>query len=237
MRMTFSFAVVVGVAGYLFFANAKACSGARVHDRDWLVNEYEAEIQSLVLRNWTGPFGLGGEKCEVDFVQLPGGDLLSAKANFNCQFGSAARQSAVDALMRTQLPYKGFESIFQRSFTLVFSSGQSVPLDAGRISNAEEVRGICFADRPATIDMNYRDAHPVRYPLEAVKNHHEGRVVLEVYVGSDDLVAGVHIRQSSGFTELDAAALDAARSWRYTATRRDGVAVPSQVNVPVTFFF
>lgn len=74
-----------------------------------------------------------------------------------------------------------------------------------------------------------------RYPLDALRNGIEGRVVLRVLVGSDGTVRRVKINQSSGSDSLDAAALSAVERWRFNPARLSGQKVEHEVLVPVKF--
>jgi protein TonB len=46
------------------------------------------------------------------------------------------------------------------------------------------------------------------YPPEALKQHHEGRVVVKLAIGTHGLVHGCTVTQSSGYAELDKATCD-----------------------------
>lgn len=76
---------------------------------------------------------------------------------------------------------------------------------------------------------------PPHYPDEAVRQHHEGTVLLVVTIGADGLPLDVAVEQSSGFAELDAAALASARGWRFHALQPDGTATTAKARVPVRF--
>jgi protein TonB len=76
---------------------------------------------------------------------------------------------------------------------------------------------------------------PPPYPIDALRAGIEGRVVLRVLVGADGRVARLQIESSSGFSSLDAAALDAVRRWRFEPARRLGRAVDFEVLAPVKF--
>jgi protein TonB len=91
------------------------------------------------------------------------------------------------------------------------------------------------ADHPPMIDMTYKNQHPPRYPMPAVAAHHQGVVVLNVYVDAQNRVSKVEVRKSSGYPELDAAAAAAAQNWRFTAGVKNGKPYASVVRVPVTF--
>jgi len=59
--------------------------------------------------------------------------------------------------------------------------------------------------------------------------------VVRFTVGPDGSTIRVQIAQSSGNNELDRAALDAARQWKFKPATRDGEPVESQVNLHIEF--
>jgi protein TonB len=61
------------------------------------------------------------------------------------------------------------------------------------------------------------------------------RVRLRVVVTEDGGVGGVTVIVSSGRAALDAAAVAAARTWRFLPARRDGAPIASAVLVWVSF--
>ncbi|WP_369927542.1 energy transducer TonB [Xanthomonas sp. NCPPB 2632] len=79
-----------------------------------------------------------------------------------------------------------------------------------------------------------RQATPM-YPPQAVRQHHEGTVRLEVSIGTDGRVSEARVLESSGFPELDRSALLAIRSALYSPGRSNGRPVNSTVTVPITF--
>jgi colicin import membrane protein len=86
-----------------------------------LSDEYAAAIQNAVTSNWLRPTNMPTVPCKVHIVQLPGGDVMSAKADPSCPYDEAGRRSIENAVLRAQpLPYKGFESVFQRTLTFTF---------------------------------------------------------------------------------------------------------------------
>jgi colicin import membrane protein len=86
-----------------------------------LSDEYLAAIQNAVTPNWLRPDNMPNVPCQVHIVQLPGGDVMSAKADSSCPYDEAGRRSIENAVLRAQpLPYKGFESVFQRNLTFTF---------------------------------------------------------------------------------------------------------------------
>ncbi|WP_266157837.1 energy transducer TonB [Dyella silvatica] len=90
-------------------------------------------------------------------------------------------------------------------------------------------------DSPASIDTQYQAANPARYPAQAIRQRHAGTSMLFIEIGADGLVHDVKIFQSSGYQELDQAAIAAAYMWRYKAAIISGHAVASYVHIPVNF--
>jgi colicin import membrane protein len=86
-----------------------------------LADEYIAAIQNAVTPNWTRPDNIPAVPCQVHIVQSPGGDVMSATVDSSCPYDDAGRRSVENAVLRTKtLPYKGFESVFQRNLTFTF---------------------------------------------------------------------------------------------------------------------
>jgi iron complex outermembrane receptor protein len=73
-----------------------------------------------------------------------------------------------------------------------------------------------------------------RYPASAATEHRGGRVELRVKVGADGLVAATEVVLSAG-ADLDAAAIEAVRRFRFAPATRNGVATPSWIRVPFVF--
>jgi colicin import membrane protein len=86
-----------------------------------LADAYVAAIQNAVTPNWTRPDNMPKVPCKVHIVQSPGGDVMSASVDSSCPYDDAGRRSVENAILRTKtLPYKGFESVFQRHLTFTF---------------------------------------------------------------------------------------------------------------------
>jgi protein TonB len=63
----------------------------------------------------------------------------------------------------------------------------------------------------------------------------QGRVVLEVYILANGTVGEAKIKQSSGFSRLDNAALQAVKKWRYKPARRGQQAIDFWYVQPLSF--
>lgn len=79
-----------------------------------------------------------------------------------------------------------------------------------------------------------QNAQP-EYPRDAQRRGLSGRVLLRVDVAADGTATNVDFVQRSGAPELDRAAMNAVRKWRFAPARSDGKPVASSVNVPVDF--
>ena len=73
------------------------------------------------------------------------------------------------------------------------------------------------------------------YPSTARRLGVEGTTMLRVHVGADGRVGDVVVESSAGHTDLDQAAVDAVRRWRFEPARRGTEAVAMWVRLPVEF--
>ena len=75
------------------------------------------------------------------------------------------------------------------------------------------------------------------YPNSARRLGVEGTTLLRVHVQKDGRVDDVTVQESAGHPDLDQAATDAVRRWRFEPGRRGDDPVASWVLVPVVFRF
>lgn len=87
----------------------------------------------------------------------------------------------------------------------------------------------------ARFDADYLKNPPPTYPTLSRRAREEGRVLLLVQVSAKGLATDVRIRQSSGFTRLDDAALEAVKQWHFVPAKRGDEAVAASVIVPIVF--
>jgi TonB family protein len=73
------------------------------------------------------------------------------------------------------------------------------------------------------------------YPPEALRQHHEGTVTVRLKLGADGAPLEVLVEKSSGYSELDAAAVSSVSTWKYRPATRDGQNVEITSLVPLTF--
>jgi protein TonB len=82
-----------------------------------------------------------------------------------------------------------------------------------------------------------RGGYQVRpsYPSSARRLGIEGMTTLRVYVGADGRVGDVVVHESAGHPDLDSAAADAVKRWRFEPARHGTEAVGVWVLLPVEF--
>lgn len=74
-----------------------------------------------------------------------------------------------------------------------------------------------------------------RYPPEAQRRGVAGTVLLRVHIRADGDAGDIDLVQGSGSRDLDRAAVDAVRRWRFAPATRNGQPVESSVQVPIAF--
>lgn len=82
---------------------------------------------------------------------------------------------------------------------------------------------------------SYRRNFPPLYPREAFLRNIQGTVWIRAAIDPKGHPSQVSVEQSSGSSLLDEAALKAAREWAFIPARRAGIAVSTQVRIPIRF--
>lgn len=84
--------------------------------------KYMIAIQQIVTQNWLRPpTAQAGLRCEVNVVQIPGGEVISATVGRPCNADPVTRRSIIAAVERAgNLPYRGFEDVFAREINFTF---------------------------------------------------------------------------------------------------------------------
>jgi protein TonB len=73
------------------------------------------------------------------------------------------------------------------------------------------------------------------YPATARRLGIEGTALLRVFVDAEGRVGNIVVKQSAGHPDLDRAAADAVRRWRFEPARRGPDTVAMWVELPVEF--
>lgn len=88
---------------------------------------------------------------------------------------------------------------------------------------------------PPAQDITYNSHYPPHFPPEAIRAGHYGTVVLMIYVDAKGEIGDIRVDRSSGYPELDASAIDAAKHWVYMPAAENGIPQPGWVRTPVNF--
>ncbi|MGH8062509.1 MAG: energy transducer TonB [Pseudoxanthomonas sp.] len=76
---------------------------------------------------------------------------------------------------------------------------------------------------------------PPRYPGAALRRGESGTVLVRVEVDASGMPAGVALVQRSGSRDLDRAAMEAVREWRFQPAQRNGQAIAASLVIPIDF--
>lgn len=87
---------------------------------------------------------------------------------------------------------------------------------------------------PPGADPGFRN-NPPDYPEAARRRGEEGIVRLTLRVAPDGRVAAAEVTTSSGYGELDRAAIEAARGWRFRPAMRASVPVAAMLTTALHF--
>lgn len=91
-------------------------------ERNKLMALYQLAVISSVERQWNKPPSANKNLiCHVKVRQLPGGGVMDATIISPCNANSIVKNSIIAAIKKADpLPYKGFESVFDRTATFIF---------------------------------------------------------------------------------------------------------------------
>lgn len=87
---------------------------------------------------------------------------------------------------------------------------------------------------PSTMPRVLKGAEPP-YPAVARRMGQEGSVLLRVRVDALGRAEAVEVARTSGYSVLDAAAMNAVRGWRFVPAQAEGRAIAAWVTFTVTF--
>jgi TonB family protein len=120
----------------------------------------------------------------------------------------------------------------------------------GQLGILATLTGVCFAGvlaasaqadepagyKPPHVDVSGGNMQPV-YPSTAAFGAEQGSVVMQALVNSDGKVERMKLARSSGYDDLDNAALAAVMHWKFVPASRDGqfYEMPKWATVTVEF--
>lgn len=91
------------------------------------------------------------------------------------------------------------------------------------------------ADPAQNHDASVIHREPPEYPSSALRKHQSGTVTLRVTVDAAGKPADIRVEQGSGTWSLDRAAKKAVSKWLFSPKVENGVAVSSELLIPVDF--
>lgn len=120
-----------------------------------------------------------------------------------------------------------------------FAHRQDVPMASSSMLSAEVVQPPFTTPPTAPVfitNPDYRSPpRPPVYPQRAIRFGQEGTVLVRAQLSERGDVIDVELREGSGHSLLDKAALKAVRQWLFKPATRDGRAVLATVDLPVHF--
>lgn len=83
---------------------------------------YTKALTDAIRNNWTQPDNVSSlQVCKIVIRQIPGGEVVDAQVDPSCPYDEQGRRSVEAAVLKAQpLPYRGFESVFNRTLTINF---------------------------------------------------------------------------------------------------------------------
>ena len=90
-------------------------------------------------------------------------------------------------------------------------------------------------DIGASVDISSKNMNPPRYPPAAFRAGIQGEVILIIDVDANGNVTNVSVERSSRNRDLDRAAMEAARKWKFNPSIVNGQKAAGRVRVPVNF--
>jgi protein TonB len=90
------------------------------------------------------------------------------------------------------------------------------------------------ADRITPLPIDGQSPPPT-YPVAALRRGETGTAVLRIQVDAQGHPGGVALIQRSGSRDLDRAAMEAVRKWRFQPAVQDGEPIAGAVDIPVEF--
>ncbi len=99
----------------------------------------------------------------------------------------------------------------------------------------ERATAVAAADSEPVFNAAYLNNPAPYYPKSAKRRGIQGKVLLSVLVKKDGTAGDIQVSKSSGSNDLDEAALDAVKQWKFIPAKNKGSIVEAKVIVPVEF--
>lgn len=93
---------------------------------------------------------------------------------------------------------------------------------------------LASGDTPARVDSSFPNPQPP-YPESAQLSGEAGIVLVDVYVRSSGRPTKVRVARSSGFNDLDTAAVQGVLNWHFVPATRDGDTISDWTTVKIVY--
>jgi protein TonB len=94
--------------------------------------------------------------------------------------------------------------------------------------------GALANETPAHVDLSQPHPQPP-YPDSALTSGEQGTIFMDLYVRPSGRISRFRVSQSSGFEDLDNAAVESVLNWRFVPAIQDGDPVSDWTTVKVVF--
>lgn len=144
--------------------------------------------------------------------------------------------SALNKLVYFRFPSEGLSRSEQQIQQLPASieqpaEDQAEILAAAAQSHGDAATSVIQPDSPALVQAS----SPPEYPPEERRRGIQGTTILIVSIDASGTLTDVQVEESSGNRNLDRAAVQAARQWRFNPEIKDGYPIASRLRTPVEF--
>ncbi len=148
--------------------------------------------------------------------------------------GSAGASDMPDAGQSAAERPRLVEAVPEQPMPAAIDENQPLPLPTAPSDMGSASAPVSLA--PGNQPVPLKGATPApAYPGGALRRGESGTVVVRVEVDVAGMPAGVALVQRSGSRDLDRAAMEAVRKWRFQPAQRDGQAVAGSLLIPVDF--
>ncbi len=170
----------------------------------------------------SNPIVINQQVIQVSFVAPSASDKSTAshkKIALNFERENALKQKQNDKVEKVESQDEKNRSAGKQT-----SGRQDPNATATQSAESDPVFNAAYLNNPAPY-----------YPASAKRNGIQGKVLIDVVVKIDGTPATVQILRSSGSSDLDEAALDAVKQWKFIPARRGGNLIQANAIVPVEF--
>lgn len=101
--------------------------------------------------------------------------------------------------------------------------------------NSQQQTAVLAPTTPAIFDAAYLSNVSPEYPALSRRLNEQGLVTLNVFVNEQGKAEKILIKNSSGYSRLDNAAVTTVKNWRFIAAKHHEQTVASWVQVPINF--